>query len=136
MPHAIDGKASYLNYIDGLVPNWREAYYGENYPRLQRVKTRWDPINFFWNWQSIEPLEHDEWTPQLYSLQNASGHHRGGKASHVKANNTEGWWTKYASLVTPEDMGSPKTDEEVYERDSQLRKDILKQVLGNGNGHA
>ncbi|KXJ90040.1 hypothetical protein Micbo1qcDRAFT_98002, partial [Microdochium bolleyi] len=56
MPHAIEGKAAYVNYIDGFVPDWPAAYYGANYARLQAVKSRWDPGNMFWNWQSIRPL--------------------------------------------------------------------------------
>ncbi|KAJ4126966.1 hypothetical protein NW768_008587 [Fusarium equiseti] len=57
LPFAIEKKAAYVNYIDGAVSNWEEAYYGENYARLQKVKTEWDSENFFINDQSIKPIE-------------------------------------------------------------------------------
>jgi hypothetical protein len=53
----------YVNYPDidlssadhnkSSVP-WHDLYYKENYPRLQQVKKRWDPTNFFRHKQSIE----------------------------------------------------------------------------------
>lgn len=46
-PFALNGKATYINYIENPFDGWQEAYYGENYPRLRRVKTRFDPENFF-----------------------------------------------------------------------------------------
>jgi hypothetical protein len=58
-PFAIDGKAAYVNYIDGTVQNWQEAYYGHNYSRLQKVKAEWDPDNFFCHQQSIKPLSNN-----------------------------------------------------------------------------
>ncbi|WP_282697152.1 FAD-binding protein [Streptomyces sp. CC208A] len=52
----------YVNYPDidlsdpgrnrSGVP-WSTLYYGENYPRLQRVKAAWDPADFFRHGQSI-----------------------------------------------------------------------------------
>lgn len=51
-PH-IEG--SYVNYVDPALSNWQEAYYGTNYAKLQKVKKRVDPLNFFNFAQSIEP---------------------------------------------------------------------------------
>jgi hypothetical protein len=55
---------SYINYPDvdladpefntSGVP-WHQLYYGDNYPRLQRVKATWDPRNIFRHKLSIQP---------------------------------------------------------------------------------
>lgn len=34
---------------------WSTFYYGDNYPRLQRVKARWDPTQFFRHSMSVVP---------------------------------------------------------------------------------
>ena len=34
---------AYQNYIDPEQPNWQQAYYGANYPRLQQVSARTTP---------------------------------------------------------------------------------------------
>ncbi|MFM7147757.1 MAG: FAD-dependent oxidoreductase [Actinomycetales bacterium] len=45
-PFALEGKATYINYIENPFDGWQEAYYGSNYDRLCRVKSRFDPDNF------------------------------------------------------------------------------------------
>ena len=55
MPYALEGRASYLNYLATSIDDWQYAYYGDNYPRLQEVKAHWDPTNFFHFQQAIEP---------------------------------------------------------------------------------
>jgi len=44
----------YINYCDADLVNWQTLYYKDNYPRLQRVKARWDPLNIFNHRQSVE----------------------------------------------------------------------------------
>ena len=58
---ATDG--CYINYPDadlgdsswnGSADPWSKLYYKDAYPRLQRVKKRWDPLNVFHHRQSVE----------------------------------------------------------------------------------
>jgi FAD/FMN-containing dehydrogenase len=61
VPNAVtDG--CYVNYADTDLSDptfnssgvsWQQLYYKDNYPRLQTVKARWDPTNFFRHGQSI-----------------------------------------------------------------------------------
>lgn len=53
----------YINYpdVDVASPHfnrsgvpWHKLYYKDNYPRLQQVKRKWDPTNFFRHQMSIE----------------------------------------------------------------------------------
>lgn len=39
--------ASYLNFTDPDLPDWRQAYHGPNLARLGEVKRRYDPDRFF-----------------------------------------------------------------------------------------
>ena len=44
---------SYVNYIDLDLQNYADAYYKGNLPRLQAIKLKFDPDNFFHFAQSI-----------------------------------------------------------------------------------
>ncbi|CAG8580338.1 7006_t:CDS:1 [Paraglomus occultum] len=100
-PYSIQGKAAYINYIDSTVKNWQEAYYADNYSRLQKVKSRWDPTNFFRFKQSIEPIGHER--------------------THYDDSPP---WEKYA-LPTPQLLGNPKTRDQVYTTGARIRQSIF-----------
>ncbi|POX51994.1 FAD-binding oxidoreductase [Streptomyces sp. Ru71] len=44
---------TYLNFYDPRDPNWEKSYYAENYPRLMRIKDKYDPYNIFNHDQSV-----------------------------------------------------------------------------------
>ncbi|MBV8996246.1 MAG: FAD-binding oxidoreductase [Pseudonocardiales bacterium] len=41
------GGGGYVNYIDAGMPNWAQAYYGDNLTRLRQVAQRYDPDRLF-----------------------------------------------------------------------------------------
>ena len=38
---------TYVNETDYFEPNWRQEFWGENYPKLLDIKHRYDPDHFF-----------------------------------------------------------------------------------------
>jgi hypothetical protein len=47
------GTGAYLNYIDPLQKDWKRAYHGDNYARLERLRSAVDPDGFFMFQQGI-----------------------------------------------------------------------------------
>jgi FAD/FMN-containing dehydrogenase len=45
--------ASYVNYCDLDLPDYANAYWGDNLPRLMSVKAQYDPQNLFRHAQSV-----------------------------------------------------------------------------------
>ncbi len=44
---AIPDAGSYVNETDYFEPNWQQAFWGRNYPRLRAVKKKYDPAGLF-----------------------------------------------------------------------------------------
>jgi FAD/FMN-containing dehydrogenase len=44
---AITGQNGYVNYIDPAMPDWANAYYGSNLPRLREIARIYDPDKVF-----------------------------------------------------------------------------------------
>jgi len=47
--------AHYANYPDIGFKHWEHSYYGDNYPRLQQLKRRYDPGDLLHHPQSVRP---------------------------------------------------------------------------------
>jgi len=45
---ATPGAGTYVNETDYFEPDWQQAFWGENYPRLLAIKRKVDPDGMFW----------------------------------------------------------------------------------------
>lgn len=50
---------AYLNEADFRQPNWKQAFYGANYEKLRKIKSKHDPKNMFY---AVNAVGSDEWT--------------------------------------------------------------------------
>lgn len=48
-------RSVYPGFVDPLLPNAQEAYWGPNLPKLQEIKDAIDPKDVFHNPQSVRP---------------------------------------------------------------------------------
>ncbi|KAF8456504.1 hypothetical protein BDZ91DRAFT_773355 [Kalaharituber pfeilii] len=39
---------AYINEADKEEKNWQDSFWGDNYPRLRKLKQKWDPKGVFW----------------------------------------------------------------------------------------
>jgi hypothetical protein len=53
--HRFGSGGVYPNFPDPELPDWEQAYYGDNYRRLRHVKAAYDPGNMFRFHQSLPP---------------------------------------------------------------------------------
>ena len=57
---ALPNSGAYWNEADYLEPEWQQAFWGPNYPRLQSVKAAYDPLGRFSCWHCVElPAAHE-----------------------------------------------------------------------------
>ncbi|KAK0712013.1 hypothetical protein B0H67DRAFT_602594 [Lasiosphaeris hirsuta] len=48
-------KGTYAGYVDPALKDGQQQYWGPNLPRLQTIKSKWDPRDVFHNPQSVRP---------------------------------------------------------------------------------
>jgi hypothetical protein len=48
----------YLNEADVYEPDWKQAFWGDNYDRSLQIKHKYDPDGTFW---CLPCVGHDEW---------------------------------------------------------------------------
>jgi FAD/FMN-containing dehydrogenase len=58
------GGGSYISETDFFRPDWRQAFWGSNYPRLKRIKQRYDPDGFFFVHHGVGS---EDWSPDGFS---------------------------------------------------------------------
>ena len=55
---------SYISETDFFRPDWREAFWGPNYPRLKAIKDRYDPDGFFFVHHGVGS---EDWSPDGFT---------------------------------------------------------------------
>lgn len=53
--------SAYLNEADFRQPDWKDVFYGANYPKLEAIKNKYDPNHLFY---AITAVGSDYWEPQ------------------------------------------------------------------------
>jgi FAD/FMN-containing dehydrogenase len=57
---------SYLGETDLFAPNWRQSWWGENYPRLLEIKNKYDPDHVLKCWKCVG-FEEEDISSEQYS---------------------------------------------------------------------
>ncbi len=56
---AVPGTGNYMNEADPFRPDWKEAFFGENYDALLSIKDKWDPDGILYGRETVGG---DRWT--------------------------------------------------------------------------
>lgn len=56
------GSGTYVNEADFNQPNWKEAFFGVNYARLEQIKKKWDPQSLFY---AAKAVGSDYWAVEV-----------------------------------------------------------------------